>query len=752
LNKTGSNDAVTDDATISNVVSTAANVTGKNSGNYEITYTADGVNAKIIPYIEIKAETSVSVAYGETVSLGASNSVDAAMTYEISGLFASQVFDVSEDGTITCKLYDTDLSKLTYKVTVKFKNPDVYKDYELKATESKEITITATQATATIKLGESVANNAITVSKEGVTAKSIKTAIAATLTYAKDSTNSDAKTTYDISDELVYKFSSESTGTYSTTLPDVTNLEKVYVKVSYAGTTGIKSVESEAITVTLDKKEVSAAPTISGTTTFTENTTVTITAASGAKIYYTTNGDTPTTTTGDNCFEYTAAFTLSAGATVKAIAVEDGKLQSAVASQEFTKLSATAKTVTVTVKDATVIIGESYAPEIVVNDGTTDLANVKTIYTVYNEQGKEVQLSDAITTAGKYIISADVQDKTEYNVTTYQSGELTVKTASEAVKDAEDAAQKAIEEATTTKKGDTVVIDGNTYTVTDVTKKTVSFKSVGKSTTYVYIASTITINGDTYKVTAVNANAFKNNKKITNVVIQGSITAIAKNQFSGCTALTSVTIPSTVTVVGAAAFSGCTKLSSVTFMGTKVVTIGEEAFKNCKALTSIDIPSSVTAMTSGVFYNCASLKTVNFKGTGLTAIGANTFYGCKALTSIVITKNVKTIGDNAFSGCAALKTVTFKGTAVTSIGKNAFYGCKKLASIALTKNVKTIGASAFRNCSALKTITIKSTVLSKIGTKAFTGTAKKATAKVPAKKLAAYKKLLKSYKTITVKK
>jgi len=75
-----------------------------------------------------------------------------------------------------------------------------------------------------------------------------------------------------------------------------------------------------------------AAPTISGETTFTEKTTVTLTAE-GAKIYYTTNGDVPTEKSG---FLYTKPFDLTATTTVKAIAVKDGKTSS-VAEKTFTK-------------------------------------------------------------------------------------------------------------------------------------------------------------------------------------------------------------------------------------------------------------------------------------------------------------------------------------------------------------------------------------------------------------------------------
>jgi hypothetical protein len=66
-----------------------------------------------------------------------------------------------------------------------------------------------------------------------------------------------------------------------------------------------------------------AAPTISGDTPFVGSTTVTITnaaSADGADIYYTLNGDDPTTTTSETCFAYSAPFSIDATTTVKAIA------------------------------------------------------------------------------------------------------------------------------------------------------------------------------------------------------------------------------------------------------------------------------------------------------------------------------------------------------------------------------------------------------------------------------------------------
>lgn len=85
-------------------------------------------------------------------------------------------------------------------------------------------------------------------------------------------------------------------------------------------------VSSKTITKIVEK------PVIAGETPFDSSTEVTITAAEGATIYYTDNGDTPTA----ESTAYTEALTLEATKTIKAIAVKGG-ITSEVASKTFTK-------------------------------------------------------------------------------------------------------------------------------------------------------------------------------------------------------------------------------------------------------------------------------------------------------------------------------------------------------------------------------------------------------------------------------
>lgn len=89
---------------------------------------------------------------------------------------------------------------------------------------------------------------------------------------------------------------------------------------------------------------------------------------------------------------------------------------------------------------------------------------------------------------------------------------------------------------------------GNVYKVTKSDKKnpTVEYtapKKGAKNT--VTVPDTVTIDGIKYSVTTIAANAFKNNKKITKIVVGKNIAGIGKNAFSGCKKLKTITIKTT---------------------------------------------------------------------------------------------------------------------------------------------------------------------------------------------------------------
>ncbi len=173
------------------------------------------------------------------------------------------------------------------------------------------------------------------------------------------------------------------------------------------------------------------------------------------------------------------------------------------------------------------------------------------------------------------------------------------------------------------KKGTTAMSDKATYKVTksDLKSGTASYVGpIDKSATKVTIPATVKIDGVTFKVTAIEKNAFKNNKKVKTVTIGKNVTSIGDNAFYKCTALTKMTIPS------------------------KVKTIGKNAFYGCKKMTSATIGENVSKIGSNAFYGCSKLKTLKIKTTKLTTkkIGSKAFTKTpKSMTVKVSKKKLK---------------------------------------------------------------------------------------------------------------
>ena len=85
----------------------------------------------------------------------------------------------------------------------------------------------------------------------------------------------------------------------------------------------------------IETPRASDVPTISGANKFSDRTEVTITATTGASIYYTTDGTVPT----NGSQKYNTPITLTETTTIRAIAIEDGHIMSDMVGMAFTKES-----------------------------------------------------------------------------------------------------------------------------------------------------------------------------------------------------------------------------------------------------------------------------------------------------------------------------------------------------------------------------------------------------------------------------
>lgn len=133
----------------------------------------------------------------------------------------------------------------------------------------------------------------------------------------------------------------------------------------------------------------------------------------------------------------------------------------------------------------------------------------------------------------------------------------------DAAKEETDKSTEAKEEAKELPAVNTKLTDKskNTYRVTKKGKE-VSFIGNKKKAT-VTIPKTVKVDGISYKVTAIEKNAFKNNKTIKKLVISDSVMTIGTSAFQGCTSLKTVVLGKNIKKIGKNAFSGCKSLKEI---------------------------------------------------------------------------------------------------------------------------------------------------------------------------------------------
>lgn len=264
-------------------------------------------------------------------------------------------------------------------------------------------------------------------------------------------------------------------------------------------------------------------------------------------------------------------------------------------------------------------------------------------------------------------------------------------------------------------------------------------------------------------IMSIGEEAFKDNKKITKVIIPKTVTQIGKRAFYGCTNLKGVYFvddkevdyndpafvsESSMTLIDRNAFEKCTSLEKLDLSNVKVITVAREAFKDCENLKEVVKSRAIGTAHDRAFLGCKSLTSIDI--TGLHVAGANVFSGCEKLGE-VITGRYSAIGTGMFTdlhyeyriydydpnnfgwkdmetdypACNLLKSIEIKAK---SVGANAFANCAELASVKFTDasadgNLEfTVADGAFRNCKKLTSVNFGSCKVKSIGSHAFADT------------------------------
>ncbi len=260
------------------------------------------------------------------------------------------------------------------------------------------------------------------------------------------------------------------------------------------------------------------------------------------------------------------------------------------------------------------------------------------------------------------------------------------------------------------------------------------FETVGDNVLIKYngTKSSVTI-PDTVK--HIGGGVFKNNSKISEVILPNELLSIGDNAFNG-TALSTVTIPRSVTKIGTNAFPSCNlkvyqpsagydyNSSNKTVLNDSY-TKGNDTFYyiiksddtaeiiGCETTsTELTVPEeidghAVSSIGDYGFAKCSTLKSITIPK-NIKTIGKYAFNGCTGLINATIPTTVSSVGDYAFNNCTGLKNVTIS-EGVESIGKGCFYNCTSLAEAVVPDTAKYVGAYAFYNCTSMVNATIGTT-------------------------------------------
>ena len=116
---------------------------------------------------------------------------------------------------------------------------------------------------------------------------------------------------------------------------------------------------------------------------------------------------------------------------------------------------------------------------------------------------------------------------------------------------------------------------------------------------------------------------FKDNEKITSVVIPEGVTGIYNLAFSNCTGLTKVDLADSITIIHTSAFVNCTGLTTIR-LPDNISKFGFSAFSGCTNLTSVEY-KGVTYTSQSALYAVLEANDVDissdaypFADTGLT--------------------------------------------------------------------------------------------------------------------------------------
>ncbi|MBR5565139.1 MAG: InlB B-repeat-containing protein [Roseburia sp.] len=334
----------------------------------------------------------------------------------------------------------------------------------------------------------------------------------------------------------------------------------------------------------------------------------------GAKIFYTLDGETPSEANSKGKL-YTGTFRMNQTATIRAIAVCDGYLDSEVADgasideKEYIVDSGSC---------GANVIWEFDSKDVLTISGSGDMKSYASADAVpwynYSQDIQIVEIKDGVTSIGDYAFGS---------VTNVEYIELA------------DSITK---------------IGAYAFTYNNLTRIEIptSVRVIGD---YAFYNSNLVEIEIPAGVTELGMYAFASCYELTHVKICGNPTTIGERVFEDCDKLTEIELSDTCTKIGTMMFFGCGGLVSIE-LPESLTEIGQQALSYCSKLEEIRIPAKVVMQPYAFYYN-TGLKKVTIEN-GVTAIPYGAFNECSALEEIRIPKSVTSIGNIAIDATATI--------------------------------------------------------------------------------------------------
>lgn len=141
-------------------------------------------------------------------------------------------------------------------------------------------------------------------------------------------------------------------------------------------------------------------------------------------------------------------------------------------------------------------------------------------------------------------------------------------------------------------------------------------------------------------------NLYLNDQLITDLVIPDGVPMIADRTFEGCTAITSLKIPASVTRIGSAAFASCTNIKKIDISDIgawcnmemnnySLYNVSYSLYLDGKLVSDVVIPNTVSTIKAYVFAGCTNLKSITIPES-ITRIGAHAFDKCYGINKVNI--------------------------------------------------------------------------------------------------------------------